>query len=310
VGRISIGLRDLLAADERLLRRAPVHALELFRTDAPALGELARRPWLAGVDELTLVEPDLDASSLVALAMSPFATGLRHLEVRSPRGLADAAVALDAFGTRLRRLTLSAPGEVDPQRLLRTLSVSPAIGTLERLSLVGIALEDDGFARLMQAMDPARLTHLVVREHALTAASAAPLRALTELRTLDLGCQPWRGQVGALGDGGVECLAASLPPAIVELGLACQRLSERGVAAVVAAAPSTLRDLDLCGNGLAAAALDGVRALRLRRLGLSGNPCGPGREVVPDLDGTVAGETFDLATARVRAAELEAEWVY
>jgi uncharacterized protein (TIGR02996 family) len=242
ISELTMRAREWVADHDELARHAPLDTMTLFDVDDGSLRELAKRPWLAALQKMTLlgspsqvslvalgasphVRPGLtlglqlpltseDARALVA---APFAGRIEGIDV--PRRVdADTAVALAAL-PRLRRftsLTSNLEGEV-----ARALARAP----LERVMLVGHGFDDEGCTHL--AGIPT-LTKLYLYG-GLTAdgAAAAIARLPPSLRVLDLS-------KSTIGDVGAQAIAAAPQLAgLVELHLREAELGRAGLHAIL-----------------------------------------------------------------------------
>ncbi|MDP1569198.1 MAG: protein kinase [Vicinamibacterales bacterium] len=281
----------------------PCH-LDLSGNDVQAAGvaALAASPAMVRVERLVLRDNAIGSDGISAVAVSRTLTSLRDLDVsHNGIGTAGAAsLALAAHMTGLVRLSLArntlglegvelllasnrfpalealdlASNDIGAQGAM-TLASSPFTRRLKALDVTDNALGDAGLAALLGAPYLTRLRALGLAQNGVTAAGVTLLGgAPPELASLDLSANP-------LGHPGAVALAAVLPRLrLTALRLNDCALNAEALAAVLAALPPPLVDLEVAGNAFASAEM--ARTGRadppavLERLDVSRNALGAG----------------------------------
>ncbi|MGD9904452.1 MAG: protein kinase [Vicinamibacterales bacterium] len=274
--------------------------LDLARNQLGAAGAaaIAGSAVLSALQTLDLRDNALGADGASAVALSRCLSELRELEIGgNDLGAAGAAaLALARNFPELSRLGLSrnrlgveglellagaprfgalvdldlAANGVGPRGML-VLAAAPLVRRVRHLDVADNDLGDAGLAAMVGAPYLSALRTAALGRNGLTATGLALLSgAPAELERLDLTGNP-------LGDDGAGVLAHLLPRLPVRsLGLADCGMSGRGLATILAAAPSGLAHLSLSGNAvdasgameLAAAAAARPASLELARTGL------------------------------------------
>ncbi|HEY1068747.1 MAG TPA: hypothetical protein VGE52_21670, partial [Pirellulales bacterium] len=257
------------------------------------LADLARAPWLAQLNELTLNLVDFDVEDFASLLHAPRLVGLRSLDLSAPvlplsRRFDEGRLAgelvspfIDALAgaerlASLERLTLKRSGI--PPASLRLLLESPHLRGLRSLNLSGNSrwnnLRTDGTTELVGAAHWTRLAELDLSWNGL---QPGELRGLTESRTLTR-LTSLNLAHNLLSDAGARLLAASpLTSRLTQLNLSGNRIRPIGCAALADSPYVTqLRSLDLSDNALgptgalALAKSRGLRQLAVLRLEKTG----------------------------------------
>jgi uncharacterized protein (TIGR02996 family) len=167
---------------------------------------LAKGRGLVGLEKLYLKGNGIRADGARALAGSPLAARLKHLDLRDTRPLEDAGAVLLAASSRLAGQTIL---DLRQQRIgpdgARALAESTHLATLTALDLSGNPLENDGARFLASSPYLKRLTRLSLASCRIGDAGAEALADsphLSGLTDLDL-------HDNVLDVGGAEALAGS-----------------------------------------------------------------------------------------------------
>lgn len=200
---------------------------------------------LTQLRELDLSSNRVGAAGAAALALSPNVSSLTTLSLaRNTLGLEGLELLLSSHKfSQLESLDISS-NDIGPQGAM-ALASSPMVRRLKTLALADNRLGDAGLAALLGAPFLSGLRTLGVAQNHVTAGGIVLLvGAPFELQVLDLSRNP-------LGREGLAALAATLPRLrLKSLAVADCELQATALTTALAAAPVTLRHLDIAGNAI------------------------------------------------------------
>jgi hemoglobin-like flavoprotein/Ran GTPase-activating protein (RanGAP) involved in mRNA processing and transport/tRNA A-37 threonylcarbamoyl transferase component Bud32 len=202
---------------------------------------------LAQVRELDLSRNRIGPAGAAALALSANVSNLASLSLaQNALGLEGLELLLSSHKfSQLETLDLSS-NDIGPQGAM-ALSASPLVRRVKTLAVADNRLGDAGLAALLGAPFLSGLRSLDTAQNEVTGGGIALLRgAPLELNALDLSRNP-------LGRDGLNALAATLPRLrLRRLAVADCGFPPSAFNVLTAAAPITLRSLDVAGNRLGA----------------------------------------------------------